>query len=287
MIPAFRSLDRDTGAGKPLPAVFKAFERHDVLLYQGELALWAGPPGGGKSALALQYSVEAKVPALYVSCDMGGHMTAVKLYSILTGKPNKEVEQALRDPLQKATVRDGIAQGTSHLFISHASRPTPEAIASYEMAFEEIWGTPPALLVLDNAMNVATRGDTEIAGLRELSQVMHWLSQEKEIACLMLHHINLGAGKDKNPLTSPAPLDSVKGQISELPALIGTVALDAKAGKFRYASVKNRHGEADPTAKKYIELDFDGPSGRISDPKVSYQSSWTGPSYYQHERGEQ
>lgn len=283
MIPAFRSLDRDTGAGVPLPPVFKAFEKHDVRLYQGELSVWAGPPGGGKSALALEYAVQAAVPTLYVSCDMGGHMTAVKLYSILTGKPNKQVEQDLRDPAQRDRIRDGIAQGTQHLFISHASRPTPEALAGYEMAFEEIWGAPPSLLVLDNAMNVATSGADEISGLRELSQVMHWLAQEKEVAALMLHHINLSGGRDV--LTQPAPLNSVKGQISELPALIGTVCARPQEGKLLYASVKNRHGEADPTAKRYLELNFDGPSGRITDPAtVTYESSYTGPSYY--ERGD-
>ena len=281
MIPAFRSLDRDTGAGEPLPAVFTTMDKHDFRLYRGELALWAGPPGGGKSALALAYSVAARVPTLYVSCDMGGHMTAVKLYSILTGTPNKQVELALRDPLRRGGIRDGIAQNTEHLFISHASRPTPEAIASYEMAFEEIWGEPPHLLVLDNAMNVATSGADEISGLRELSQIMHWFAQEKEVAALMLHHVNLSGGG--NILTQPAPLSAVKGQISELPALIGTICAAPAEGKLRFAAVKNRHGEADPTAKRYYELDFDGPSGRISDPKISYQSSWTGPSY---ERGD-
>jgi hypothetical protein len=284
VIPAFRSLDRDTGAGEPLPPVFKAFDKHDVRLYLGELALWAGPPGGGKSTLALQYSVSAQVPTLYVSCDMGGHMTAVKLYSILTGKTNKQVEQDLRDPAQRDRIRDGIAQGTQHLFISHASRPTPEAIAGYEMAFEEIWGHPPSLLVLDNAMNVVhDRRTEEIGGLRELSQVMHWLAQTKEMSALMLHHVNLSGGG--NILTQPAPMSALKGQISELPALIGTVCARPQEGKLLYASVKNRHGEADPTAKRYLELDFHGPSGRITDPAtVTYESSYTGPSYY--ERGD-
>jgi hypothetical protein len=77
----------------------------------------------------------------------------------------------------------------------------------------------------------------------------------------------------------------VKGQISELPALVGTVCAVPKERKIRIASVKNRHGEADPTGRTYMELEFNGPSGQISDPKVSYQSSWTGPNYY--ERGEQ
>lgn len=283
MIPAFRSLDRDTGAGEPLPPVFTAFEKNDFRLYRGELALWAGPPGGGKSALALKYSVAAKVPALYVSCDMGGHMTAIKLYSILTSKPNKDVELALRDPLRRGEIRNVIASGTEHLFISHASRPTPEAIASYEMAFEEVWGTAPDLLVLDNAMNAAVTSDSEVGGLRELSQVMHWLAQEKEISTLVLHHVNLSGGGD-HILTHPAALSQVKGQISELPAVIGTICAVPKEGKIRIASVKNRHGEADPTGKTFMELDFHGPSGQISDPKVSYQSSWSGPNYY--ERGD-
>lgn len=208
-------------------------------------------------------------------------MTAVKLYSILTGKANKEVELALRDPLQRDGIRSGIAQNTEHLFISHASRPTPEAIAGYEMAFEEVWGHPPSLLVLDNAMNVATSGADEISGLRELSQVMHWLAGEKSLNALMLHHVNLSGGG--NILTLPAPLNAIKGQVTELPALVCTVCADVPAGKLRFASVKNRHGKADPTGKTYLELDFDGPSGRISDPKVSYQSSWTGPSYYERE----
>ncbi len=262
MIPAFRSLDRDTRAGTPLPAVWKTLEAKDFRFYPGELTLLVGPPGGGKSALALAYAVHSGVTCLYVSLDMTQEMVAAKMGSILSGRPTKHIEAEMKSPAGREALREGIASRAGHVFLEARSRPTPEAIVSAELALEEVLGEPPQLLILDNAMNVAMSGDGEGPGLRELSQVMHWLAGDRQMAVVMLHHINLA----DEFLTRPAPLSKVKFQITELPAAVGSVCALGGRGKLLFAGLKNRHGPADPTGRSYVELDFYGASGVIQDP---------------------
>lgn len=275
MIPAFRTLDRDTTAGVALAPLWKTLARRGVRFYQGELSVIAGPPGGGKSTMALQQAVLGGIPGLYISCDMGEHMSSQKIGSILTGKPEEGITNMSKDEL-----RGHIRSGAGHLWLAHEQRPTPEDLAELVHAYIEVHGTPPRHLTLDNLVNVASAGAESWNKLNATNEVLHWIAGKYEIAVIALAHVKLGQGARPYP----ASMDQVKGQISDLPAVIVTTAVDAAGGKFRGCAVKNRHDQPDPTGKDYWELDFDGPTGLLKDVQVLTAGRSWGHTTWQDER---
>lgn len=233
----------------------------------------AGPPGGGKSTLALQYAVQAKAPMLYVSCDMGPHMSSVKIGSILTGHPNSQMEN------RKGEVRDLLAQGASHLWLAHEQGPTLADLDDLIQAGIEVRGTPSHGLVLDNLKDLQSPGDARWQKDQGAADILKQMAGRYEMAVIVLAHTTVG----RKP-GYPASMNEVKGQVSEDPALIITVAGDPAAGVLRLAAVKNRHGMPSPDASRYYELDFDGPSGVLTDPRPRMHVPAYGGGYSPYER---
>lgn len=259
MIPAFRSLDRASEAGEPLPSVWTTLTNADITPRRGELTMFAGPPGGGKSTLALNFATLAKVPLLYVSCDMGPHMSSVKIASILTGKPN-----AFFTRERKEEVRGLLATGASHLWLAHEQGPTLADLDELIQASIEVRGTPPHALVLDNLKDLGggASGDARHTKDQGAADILKQMAGRYELAAIALAHTLV----PRRPGYAQG-MAEVKGQVSEDAALIVTVAGDPETGVMRLAGVKNRHGEPSPDASKYFELDWDGPSGVLTDPK--------------------
>ncbi|MEU8317131.1 AAA family ATPase [Nonomuraea sp. NPDC048881] len=246
-----RSFQRDSEHGASLPQVYKAFK--DIHLYRGDVVMMAGPPGAGKSALATNLALSMRVPTLYVSCDMGPTTFLHRAAAIHT---TTKLDEVRREP--DRYLKD--MEAVDHLYVTYPSRPDAEGIARAQMAFQEIHGLPSDIMVVDNLMNLTSGAKDEWTGLRELSQVMHYLATELQIVVLLLHHLNLG-GLD---LRYPAPLNAIKGQVTELPAVVLTLA---KGDGVLYAApVKNRHGKADPSGKTYVSLDYSEETQKISDP---------------------
>lgn len=259
MYSLFRSLDKGSEAGAPLPVVWKTFAQAGINFVRSDLTMVAGPPGGGKSVLALNYALSAGVPTLYISCDMGEFLTAVRSAAILTNTDIASLKEEMVSTQGRDHYRAVIADRVNNVYMAYESRPNPDDVMDITRAFEELWGIPPEFTVFDNLMNAFSGSDNEWTGLRELSHVFHYIAQDMGSAVTLLHHVNLG-GYDIN---FPAPLWAIKGQVSELPAVILT--LSKGEGVMRVAAVKNRHGESDYSAKKFIELDFIESKGIVRD----------------------
>lgn len=216
----------------------------------------ASAPGTGKSSLALNYAVKAKIPTLYVSCDMGRGLVSRRVAAILTGTPVNQVRSEMDTEEGRQKYLD-VLSDVEHLYASYPSRPNAEGLVTQLLAFQEFYGLPPELLILDNLMNLNSGQESEWTGLRDLCQVLHWMATEYQICVLALHHLNLG-GLD---LESPAPINFIKGQVTELPGLVLTLAKGLKV-----AAVKNRNGRADSTGKTFFYLDHDEEKQIITDP---------------------
>jgi len=238
-----RTLARAVGSadigGEPLPSVFRTLDNNKIIFRRSEVSMIAGTPGAGKSTLALAIALRTKVPTLYVSADTNAHTMAMRLLSMITGKTQTEAEVMLSDKVEES--RKIINDSSGHVFWSFESAPTLADLDQEVLAFEELWGCAPTLIVVDNLMDISNDGGEEFAGMRSTIKELKYLARDTNSAILVLHHT-----KESYAGTPCQPRSALQGMVAQLPALICTVGSDAP-GYIAVAPVKNRYGKADPS----------------------------------------
>ena len=256
-----RTLARAVGSkdigGEPLPHIFRTFEANKVVIRRAEISMIAGTPGAGKSTLALALALRSKVPTLYISADTNPHTMAMRLLSMITGKPQSDAELMLNNDV--ANSRKIINEASGHIFWSFESAPTLADIDQEVLAFEELWGCAPTLIVVDNLMDVANDGGEEFAGMRSTIKELKYLARDTNAAVLVLHHT-----KESYVGNPCQPRSALQGMVAQLPALICTVGTDAP-GYIAVAPVKNRYGKADPSGDTAFWLQFNPEIMDVSD----------------------
>jgi hypothetical protein len=178
---------------------------------------------------------------------------------MITGKSQRESEQVLTE---QPEVARGALGTTSHIFWSFESSPNLNDLDEEVSAFEEIWGESPALIVVDNLMDVAMDGGEEFSGMRSVMKELKFLARDTNACVLVLHHTKESYNSDPCP-----PRSAVQGMVNQLPALILTVG-QTPHGMLGVAAVKNRYGKADPTGLSPVWLQFNGEFMFISDTDV-------------------
>ena len=256
-----RTLARAVGSkdigGEPLPHIFRTFEANKVVIRRAEISMIAGTPGAGKSTLALALALRSKVPTLYISADTNAHTMAMRLLSMITGKPQSDAELMLNDDVEGS--RKIINEASGHIFWSFESAPTLADIDQEVLAFEELWGCAPTLIVVDNLMDVANDGGEEFAGMRSTIKELKYLARDTNAAVLVLHHT-----KESYVGNPCQPRSALQGMVAQLPALICTVGTNAP-GYIAVAPVKNRYGKADPSGDTAFWLQFNPEIMDVSD----------------------
>lgn len=261
MLALHRALDGDLSAGDALPPVYRSLEEAEIRFHRSALHMSVGRPGGGKSIFGLNHAVRARVPTLYVSCDMSRFTLAARTAALLTGDSASDVKQIVKTAQGREKYRAAL-KGLDHLFLAFEKRPSAEDLEDVLAAFEERWGIPPSLIVIDNMMNLLAGSTNEWEGLRENSHVLDFFADELGAAVHMLHHTNIGGQK----LDRPSPIDAVKGKIVELPSLV--LSISKTLDELWLAAVKNREGKEDPGARNPHRLLLEPKSMRLSEAPV-------------------
>ncbi len=256
-----RTLARAVGSkdigGEPLPTVFRTFEINKIVIRRAEVSMIAGTPGAGKSTLALAIALRTKVPTLYISADTNAHTMAMRLLSMISGQSQSVAEQMLMENVDES--RKVINENSGHIFWSFESAPTLVDLDLEVSAFEELWGCPPTLIVVDNLMDIANDGGEEFAGMRSTIKELKYLARDTNAAVLILHHT-----KESYPGNPCQPRSALQGMVAQLPALICTVGSNAP-GYIAVAPVKNRYGKADPSGDTSFWLQFNPEMMEVSD----------------------
>jgi len=252
-----RSIGKAEVGGEPLPPPFQAFQREGIILRRAEVTIIAGTPGSGKSSIALHIAARLKQPTLYFSADTNAHTMAMRLLSMITGKPQSEAEMLLET--QVATSRQVINEHSGHIFWSFESSPTLVDLDQEVLAFEELWGCSPTLIVVDNLMDIANDGGEEFSNMRSTLKELKYLARDTNAAVLVLHHTK--ESYSGNPCQ---PRSALQGMVAQLPALICTIGTNAP-GYIAIAPVKNRYGKADPSGDTAYWLQFNPEIMDVSD----------------------
>ena len=242
-----RAVGRPDIGGEPMPTVFRTFDTNQIVLRRAEVSMIAGTPGAGKSTLALALALRMQAPTLYLSADTNAHTMAMRLYSMITGVSQSEAEKIIsEDPVNS---RNNLALAR-HIYWSFDSAPSLSDIDDEVTAIEELLGEPPALIVIDNLMDISMDGGEEFGNMRSALKELKYLARDTNAAILVLHHTQEGYVGDPCQ-----PRSSLQGKVAQLPALILTVGQSGN-GLLGVAAVKNRYGRADQSGKTPVWLQF-------------------------------
>jgi hypothetical protein len=257
-----QTLGRADG-GEPLPTVFTALERRTYRPRRGQVTMIAGQTNAGKSMFALYYALRLGEPTLYFSADSDEATQFERAAAMTTGHRMDDVREAL-DSGGGPYYEDELDSLTDFR-MDFASNPSLDDIEQTLLAYDELHGRFPGVIVVDNLVNVVSEHESEKKGLMEIQQVLKYICRETGAAIFLLHHCSEADGKPYQP----PPRKAVQQKVSEIPELILTVAFDPVQNRFGVAGVKNRNGKADPEAREPVWLVADMDTGRFFDDRYA------------------
>lgn len=253
MLTLARTVRTASVAGEPMPVAFAKLAAAGWTLRRGQVAMVAGAPNAGKSAVALALAKAMDVPSLIFSADTDQFTTALRAGALVTGRTMQELEASGARNLAP------LLEDLDNLRFCFDPSPTLEDLDTEVRAFEEVWGEPPHLIVVDNLMNVLCDDGDEFRALRIVMAALHHLARSTRACVLVLHHVT----GEFDGVTMPPPRRALHGKVSQLPEMIWTIA--QQPGFMGVACVKNRTGPADASANSVVWLKFEPERMRLTD----------------------
>jgi predicted ATP-dependent serine protease len=231
-----------------IPMPFKAWTDQHISIRRGEVSMIAGPPGAGKSTVALGIAIKSQVPTLYASCDSHESTMAIRSISMATGMGQQAVEERIvAEPQWAASI---LRENVGHIKWMFDAAPTLKDLEDEINVYRELTGNNPQLVVVDNAVDITHESGDEFSSLRNLMREVKWWSRETGAAFLILHHTS--EGNEGNPCP---PRAALHGKIAQIPSVILTLS-SAQPGFMAAAAVKNRYGPADASGRNAVWLEY-------------------------------
>lgn len=250
--------------GDPLPNVFASLTEAGTVFRRGQLCLVSAGPGTGKSAFVLAYALASGVPTLYLSADSDAFTQLTRAVAMTTDLTLTQAENVVREARRQDI--EGLFDQLAIRF-NYSASPSLDQIETSMMAYEEVYGDYPALVVVDNVTNVRTGGDNDsdpFSGLEALMDYLHDMARSTGACVIGLHHVQ-GQYNDCN---EPIPLSGIKGQITRVPEMVLTlhrVQEHYGVDSLRVSTVKQRGGKSDPSGQSWVPLEFEGSTMTIRD----------------------
>lgn len=249
-VPLGRTTSTRTASPLPDPAPGLAKSPYGVRFNRGQLCMFAGAPGAGKTTVALIMAIRMNVPTLYFSADSDEITMAARAASAITQHPYSDV----REVQSLGLYEDVYGEAVNRLPIRFIfdSEPSIPDIADGLEAFQDLWGHYPSLVVCDNLMNLAVDDSNEWQGLRAAVKDLHHIGRRSRACVWVLHHTS---EQNEAWISTAPPRGAIQGKLSQLPEVILTLA--NHEGSLMVGVVKNRHGPSDPKAERPVRMYVD------------------------------
>lgn len=248
--------------GEALPTVFKTLADRGYHFYRGSLYVTAAAPNVGKSPFALCHMLGMPgTPCLYICADTPRHITVVRAAQTLTTSHQDEVEAQLEEDSSEVWKE---LEKVTHIGAFYRSGITAKEVALMIGAFAEIRGEFPHYVVIDNLINIAYEGDSELQAQREIMHELDTIAKDANICIHILTHVS---GEYKRGII-PIPQDGVMNKLSEYQHGTLTMTRSTTENEVLFAIVKSRTNTADPSGNTRFALHADFSLMEMSDPQV-------------------
>jgi len=244
-----KTLQQEGNRGEALPDPFKSFPANGIRFRRGSLCMIAGVPGSYKTQLALALADTWKVPTLYISNDSDETTVASRLIARRMRVSTERVEERMHaDPKWASAQLSDI----DHIKWNFNPNPTLPEVEEELQAFNEIFGLPPALVVVDVLMRMNYMEDSEHSTALRIVDYLAGVARDYSACVILVHHASEGVPGNPVP-----PRSAILQKVSQLPSLILNVAPMPWNGDLAICAVKNRHGKQDPSGKDFFSLKAD------------------------------
>lgn len=188
-----------------VPTGFKEIDNALLGLRGGKLYILAARPAMGKSALALQFAIEAarNNPALFFSLEMPRQELAERAVSCLSGIPLRSIQDAqLEDEQWESLATATRTLNDMALSFDDSPRLHIQEIMSRCRTFKRKNGL--SLVVIDYIQLVDGDGENNNLRVNDVSRRLKQLSKDLEVPVLAVSQLNrnLEARQDKRPMNS-------------------------------------------------------------------------------------
>lgn len=253
-----RALRGNEGIGEPLPSVFPSLAKQRWHLRRAQVVMIASAPNVGKSAFALELARRLKLMTLYISADTDQYTMITRTIAGQTGDSIEVIERAIQ--AGAADYYESFLNDLDDVRFMFDAGPTLEDIDQEICAFNEVYGQPPELIVIDNLINVQCDDADEFRGMRIVEQATHEIARSTGACVVLLHHVT---GEFEDGL-EPPPRRAINGKITRRIEMIFTLG---RSGEWLgVACVKNRSGPADPLAGNAVWFHVDLAHMQFEDP---------------------
>lgn len=249
MLSISKSISRGNSRGEPLPTVFQTFEDNGVRFRRGGVCMIAGQPGAGKTQLALALADMWKVPTLYISNDSDETTVASRLIARRLRVSTSRIEEKMhRDPKWASAQLVDV----DHIKWNFNASPTLPEVEEEVLAFQEVFGVAPTLIVVDVLMKMNYQEESEHGTALRVVDYLASIAREHSACVLLVHHATEAVEGHPVP-----PRYAILQKVAQFPSLILNVAPMPYTGHLALCAVKNRHGAQDPSGRDHFLLTAD------------------------------
>lgn len=259
MLNLAQALTKRGAAGKPLPVVYGALHDFGCDICRSCLTLIIGPASAGKSSLAFNLLARWNVPALAFLLDTNELTASCRFLAIITGEPYTHVKAEI-EAGRGQQYADLLQQAYPNIQVSFFA-PDPAHVEREMMAYEQRYGVPPEVILIDNLGNQSSAYENEFQMLRSLTLELDRLAREAQCAVIACAHTTDLIS------TEPARRDKLMGKVSQYPRVILSVAFNQYTNEFKVAVVKNTEGPSDPGAERPLTFFADMSRMKIEESK--------------------